>query len=400
MNNKTSKIFINIYILLWCIYNLQGTLYSSGGWLSQSVLMVLFTVSLYYFFYANLKYKLPGVLKALSIIVVVFSIYGFIRIIQNEQIIITENYYTIKSWDYLKNILMSLLPVYTIYIGTKCGGLTEIGLQRWIIVFLLVGIAGFYSTNAFNLAVAMASGSMREEFTNNSAYAILSIVILIPLFYKRPLLQYLFLGICIYYVLIGMKRGALLIGAVSILWFLFYLVRNNKSAKQKTWSLLLTMVVVFMAVYLINNLLESSDYFNTRIERTLEGDSSHRDELYGAFFDHFLGETNMLHFLFGNGADATIKISTNYAHNDWLEIAINNGAVMLILYLAYWIVLFRTARKAKENAVCFMILNLYFIIYFLRSWFSMSYADISIYASTALGYALAINQYGETNIEQ
>ena len=40
--------------------------------------------------------------------------------------------------------------------------------------------------------------------------------------------------------------------------------------------------------------------------------------------------------------------------------------------------------------VCFMILNLYFIIYFFKSWFSMSYANVSIFASVALGYALAM----------
>ena len=159
------------------------------------------------------------------------------------------------------------------------------------------------------------------------------------------------------------------------------------------------MVVVFVAVYWINTLLENSDYFNTRIEKTLEGDTSSRNELYGVFLNHYLRETNIWRFLFGNGADATIKISTNYAHNDWLEIAINNGAVMLVLYLIYWIVLFRTARKAKGNAVCFMMLNLYFIIYFLKSWFSMSYASIPIYASSALGYALAMNQHCETRIE-
>ena len=193
MDNKRAKSIINIYLGLWCIYSLQGLLYSSGGWISRSVLAILILVSLYYFFYANLKYKLPSVLKVLSIIVAVFSIYGLIRIIQNEQITITENYYTIKSWDYLKNILMSLLPVYTIYVGTKRNELTETGLKRWLIVFLLVGIIDFYSANAINLAAARASGSMREEFTNNSAYTILSIVILIPLLYKRPLLQYLFI---------------------------------------------------------------------------------------------------------------------------------------------------------------------------------------------------------------
>ena len=395
--HNTSKILINIYIILWCIYSLQGILYPNGGLLSRLVLVILLLSSLYCFVYANFKYKLHSVLKILSLIVLVFSIYGFLRIIQNEAIIIKEgSYNTINPWDYLKNIYISFLPVYTIYVGVKKEGLSEANLRRWTIVFLFVGIACFYWNNQLSLIASQMRGDLREEFTNNVAYDIIAVSILIPLFYKRPLWQYLILGVCLYYVLIGMKRGALLSGAVSTVWFLYYSIRNG-SKKRKVLMLFLTTLVIIGIFITIDSLLQNSDWFNTRMEKTLEGDSSHRDELYMVYLNHFLNESDVFRFLFGYGADATMKIYMNYAHNDWLEIAINNGAVMVVLYFVYWVTLFRAARKAKGHTICFMILTMYFIINFLRSFFSMSYADVSIFASVALGYAIANFEDGVVN---
>lgn len=400
-NSGKAPLMFHSYIILWCIYGLQGVLYSSGEWLSRSVLFVILLVSLYYFIYANIKYKLPDVLKVLTVLVFVFSIYGIIRILLNEQIIITEDLFVVVSpFDYLKKIMMSLLPAYTIYVMVKEGGVSEKALRFWTIIFLIVSISEFYMSHYLALTIAQQSGSMREEFTNSTAYEILSIAILIPLFSKRPLLQYIILGVCLYYVLIGMKRGVWLCGAATILWFLYNSLRTPKNSNKVIWMWLLTMAIIIGVFYLINYLLQSSDWFNSRLEATLAGDSSNREDIFQTFLNHFLNESNVFLFLFGNGADATITIFRNYAHNDWLEIAINNGAFLLVLYFVYWIFLFQTARKAKKNNTCFMIISLYFIFYLLKSFFSMSYADVSIFASVALGYALATNQSQTIDIEK
>lgn len=398
----TPKVLIYIYLLLWCIYNIQGFIFSTASLMSKLILVVLLLVSLYYFVKANASYKLPKVLKVLSIIVVVFSIYGLIRILINESILVVEGNYMIKSWDYLKNIWMSFLPAYVFYVVVKNDNFSESDLRIWTIVFLTISIVSFYWHQNETMIAAQSRYRRVDEVTTNAAYEVLPIIIMLPFFSKRSLLQYAILSVCLYHLLIGMKRGALLCGLVATIWFFYVSFHNTKNLKRKVFIPLLIVLVCIGAMIVFNSLLQNSDWFNTRMEKTMEGDSSNRDLLYGVFWNHFINESNPFIFLFGNGADATSKIFMNFAHNDWLEIAINNGAIMLVLYFLYWVTMFRTARKAKGNMVCFMVLNLYFIIYFMKSWFSMSYGDIEIGASVALGYALANSENSliNTNIKQ
>ena len=148
----------------------------------------------------------------------------------------------------------------------------------------------------------------------------------------------------------------------------------------------------------MDNLLASSEYFVRRVEDSIAGDSSNRFEIYNSLIDHLLHEKNAFRFLFGNGANATLNITTNYAHNDWLEIAINNGLIMVIIYLLYWVRMFESIRKSKNDAVCHMIMALFFIVFFLKTFFSMSYASIPTCAAVAFGYAIArysVNQKSE-----
>ena len=96
-----------------------------------------------------------------------------------------------------------------------------------------------------------------------------------------------------------------------------------------------------------------------------------------------------MRFLFGNGAYGTIQLYFNYAHNDWLEIAIDNGLIVLILYAAFWISLIAMLFKGKRGTTTTLMLGMFIIIYFIRTMISMSYNSISLYAACALGYALA-----------
>lgn len=388
--SKGYRLFI--YLLLWCLYNLQGMLYTSGGMLSRIVLVVLLLFSFYYFIMANTHYVLPPVLKVLSVLVCVFAIYGLIRIAVNERIVISEHGVLINSWDYLKSIMMSFLPIYVVYVETYRGRFSEDSLKKWSLVFLVISIALFYYNQQNALQELWMRGSSRESTTNSVSYEVLSIMILAPLFKKRPFFQYVIVGVCLYYVLIGMKRGALICGFLAILWFIYYSVITNNSLKSRLSNLVLTSFIVVGGFAVVNNLLLSNDWFNTRLEMTLTGDSSNRMDIYGSLFQHFLNENNLFTFLFGNGADATVQIGMNYAHNDWLEIAINNGLLGLVLYFIFWVALIKTSIKVKKITEYYPVLVLFCIIYIFKSFFSMSYSDITICASTALGYSLAVIQ--------
>ena len=384
------SIYIHIYLLLWSLYWLQGVLYPSGSRISQFLLATLLLVSVYSFFVAIIRYKLPKVLTVLSIIIGVFTIYGVLAIVSGSSYTIVESGgSSVDASDYLKNIYISLLPIYVVFVSTKCGHLDERKMRVWAILFLVVAIIEFYHFQS----VALASHSMRgqgvDEITNNRAYVVISILAFIPLFYKKPILQYAILAVCLYYALIGMKRGALICGVFSAAWFFIDSMKKERKSSRTVIMLLLTFLTVFFFIYLVDNLLASSDYFISRVEDSLSGDSSNRSGIYAILINHLQEETSIFRFLFGNGANATLDIAYNYAHNDWLEIAINNGLLLVVIYLIYWIRMLKSIRRIKNDSVCYRIISIFFIIYFLKTIFSMSYASMPTCAATAFGYALA-----------
>lgn len=388
---RKGAIWVHLYLLLWCFYWLQGTLFESGSTVSQSILALLLVVSFYFFAIAHFRFTLPPVMKTLPIMLLLFLAYGMVSLMSGETFTIYESGTTgVTAMGYSKNVLISFLPVYVSFVATYRGLLTEKSLRVWTVVFLLVAIIGFYQSQADYLLT-----SASDEMTNNNAYSVLAIVVLIPLFWRKPLVQYALLAVCLYFVLIGMKRGALVCGSAATLWFLFQTFRSDKKTKRGIWVFLLTAAIVLAAFYGVSYMLESSDYFNHRLESTMEGKSGHRDEIYALFFYHFINETSPIRLLFGNGANATLNIGMNYAHNDWLEMAIDNGLVMVVLYLVYWVQMIGTIRHSKNDNLVFMMISLFFIIYFIKTFFSMSYGDVPTWASTAFGFALAKYAYAK-----
>ena len=369
-----------IYISLWCLYYLQGVVYMSGGLISRLLLLILMIITIYYFFYAHNNYRLPKVLRYVSVLVAIWTLYG-------AAIILTGS--SSNRYIYLKQIYCSLLPVFPFYVFTKQGNLTLSGLQRWSVLFLLLCILQFYRYRFETLGITPGDVDSEGELTNNMGYMLLSLFPLIPVYNKKPFVQYVFIGIISYYIVLSMKRGAMLIAAISLLWFFFVSYKFGRFSTKQLWRVLLLLLLLFAGIYVVQNLLLSSDYFNYRLEQTFEGDSSGRDVKYNELFRYFLYSNDASSFLFGNGANFTLKQFGGYAHNDWLEIAINNGLWMVLIYLIYWIVFFRSVQKSKNNTIIFLILSLYFSNYFLRTFVSMSYSSIAIYASTALGFALA-----------
>lgn len=388
------KKIVHIYLALWCIYNLQGILYTSGAMLSQILFAVLIAWSMCYFIIANNNYKLPKVMKVLTTLVIIWTVYGVITLLSDRIIS------WIPSYNYLKNIYMALLPIYAFFVFTKRGQLTAKNLSVWLYVFLVICIARYYLTQQEWL-----DKTWRDEVTNNSGYLMLSLLPLLPLLRRKPVIQYAIFALLMYFVLHGFKRGAIIAGAIASIFFLFGGTEPNKSTRggisfQKTMKLLLTVAIIVLSVYFVQQLLNTSDYFNEQIDRTITGDGSGRDVLYTTALSIITEESNPFIFLFGYGGDATLRLLGNYAHNDWLEIAVDNGLLMIVLYIVFWIALFLyMVRVRKKNNIAYIMIGLFFIIYFLKTFFSMAYNDISCYAACALGYALAIGDFASTDME-
>ncbi len=378
------KYFANIYIGLWCLYNLQGTLYETGSIISRLVLVVLLVLSLYYFVLSQARCKMPTVLNILSWLIIIWSVYGVVNMLYGPQLIDSPRF------TYLKNILSSLLPIYPLYYFFRKGSLTEFMLKLWIPIFVGISIAQFYKDYQESLMAAMLIGSSREEFVNNSGYIVLSVLPLIPLYQKKPLFQYIILAICAAFVIMSVKRGAMLTMAVASLYFFYKNFLSGRSRKTKFWSWMLTIVVLIAGFYFVTQYLSESDLFAQRLDDTRAGYSSGRDQIYSYYANYFFNQP-FLYFLIGNGADGTIKLFGLHAHNDWLEIAIDNGLFVLILYFIYWVFILKTIKNYRGEDINKMMLSMFGIIFFLETFFSMSYNSIPIYSSIAFAYALATN---------
>ena len=235
--------------------------------------------------------------------------------------------------------------------------------------------------------------SLREEFTNNVGYLFTSLVPMCVFFRKKPIIQYIALAVCLVFMVMAMKRGALVIGLVCT----FIILWNNISKvniKSKIIFLVLSCILSFMCIQFVENQIEQSNYMKKRIEQTTKGDSSNRDKLYSTYLDFFVEQTSPSQFIFGTGANGTLQM-VGYAHNDWLEIAINHGMMGLIIYLFYWLLFAKTSWGKDFKGDYRLVLQLVFIDFLLRTFFSMSYREMEVGTQLILGFALAQERKNE-----
>jgi O-antigen ligase len=213
---------------------------------------------------------------------------------------------------------------------------------------------------------------------------------LIPMLFfleKRRLLQYAALVYILTFVVMGMKRGAILLAVVLTIYFLYHSLKEA-SQKEKLYLLLLSIVTIILICMVVADLMESSAYFNRRVQQTLEGDASGRDSIYSILWYAFLENGSLFHCLLGFGADATIEFAGNFAHNDWLELLINNGLLGILLYVGYWWKFASLKNKiVEENVKCAAVA--YCMTFIMLTLYSMSYNNMDIFSTMGLGYCVA-----------
>ena len=379
--------FCNIYIVLWLFYSLQSVLLGGvGGSVSTLILFALISISFYHFIYALFHYKMPIYMKCLALLVFMFTVYGLILMMSGKTITFMGSGYRVNNFSYIKKIYASLLPIFSFYVFTRKGVLTKEVLLKWSFVFFITAVMQFVQGQRQAMFATMDEDM---EITNNYAYLFLSMIPLLVFWSKNKFIQYTGLIIAMVFIILGMKRGAILIGVIAIAWFM-YRTMKTATRRQKIWVSVLSVILIVAGYFMVLNMLQNSDYFNMRIQQTLEGNSSGRDVLYSVFWDHFINESNPLLFLFGNGANATLTISSNYAHNDWLEIAINNGVLGLVVFIIHWLGFYKTWKSSSFDDELYLAIGLLLLICFTKTLFSAFYASVSLYASICIGYCMGM----------
>lgn len=377
LNNPSNR-----YIALWCIYLLQGTLYTEGSLISQSILLLILFVSLSHVLKLVHEKRTPKIFKYLLVLIALYTIHGFFLIIEGGFTAGVSNQ-TIAV-NYLRSFFISVLPIFSFYYYAKRGHLSVDTLRPWCIVFIFVAVALFYKIQRETVEKTIETGF--EGITNNAGYVITALIPCVFVF-KKQWVQYAFLAFCIIFTMFAMKRGAILAGGVAIVMYLYMAIRHARRG-TKFLFLFATVLIGLLVFHFLQKTIFQNDYFQYRIERTLEGGSSNRDQLLSNCLEYYINNETIIQQVFGMGANGTLSIAGNGAHNDWVELLVNQGLIGNIIFLFFWLSFYKVLRKKSLCRLSRDALTLVFVICFLRTFYSQSINDISIFLSSIMGLAL------------
>ena len=366
----------DVYVGMWCIYMLQDVLYPAGI-INQLLQMIMLGWSMIALFkHLLLSPKHSSMLKATFVLIVMYVIYGSIHIMFDAPIMVQGQYV------YLQTALNSLSPIFLFYYFTKNGLLTSDRIILYLPILLATSIMLFYKHE--NIMMMLTN---KEEVTNNAGYFFISLIPFLFFYYKKPVWQYVFMGIILLYVVMAMKRGAILIGAICFVMLLYTNVKNSSQGTKFIFTVL-TIAIMFGISRYIDYMMDTSTYFTARIEQTLEGDASGRDIIYGNLWNTLLTETSPFYFYLGRGADSTLKVAGAFAHQDWLETFCNNGLVGVFILFFFFYTFAKNVWKSKlyfPRMMHYSFATL-FIIVFSKTLFSMSIQDLDLAEYMLIGF--------------
>ena len=372
-------IFVNIFYLTQGIVPALSIMYSV-------LLLFIFLISIIYIPKVHHLYGDSNFIKSLDIFVLLIGIYGVINLIQGADFQLRSMLPDYRPHTYLTNAFRPLLQLYPLYFFVRKGYINEDTIRFWVIPSMIAALVAFY-VNDMTAEVSTADAGDVER-TSNIGYLIVSIFPLL-FFLKKNLIKYLLLSLVVIMVFISAKRGAILIAGLSTVWFLFFDLKKSTGKQKVTILLLMCLAGTFLYRYL-SEVFEESYYLNYLLEKTIAGDSSGRDVLYSRAWKQF-EDGSLLNVIFGYGADSTYTILGNRAHNDWLELLINQGIVGVLVYAILWFEIFRCWVKSKtnSNSLIFIVMGSIIIIFFMKTMFSMLYNDLSAIIAIPFAWCIA-----------
>lgn len=374
---------ILLYIILWVVYNLQELLHIQGV-IGQLLLFFLLAHGFWSWIWVNTNIKKGPYIKIVNIVLLLNTIYGVLLILSGEKHIIdSSEIIDVSNINYLKAYYVSLLPIYSFYYLNIISNDAEKRLNYIVAIFVVGTMLMFYQN--FNVTSILLG---KEEITNNMGYYFLPLIPLsLYVVNVNKIVKLILFLVIMIFIIASLKRGAILISIVLAI-LCAYRIFKVLPRKYIIFFMLFLMMLLLVSYHYLLDFYDSSDLFQRRLEGTMEGNSGGRDENYTLYLLYFLYKTPILNFIFGYGADGTLAIFRYYAHNDWLEIAINMGLLGLIVYFLYWTSFYFQIKSTKNELLRWCLSDIWFI-YFLASFFSMSIVAMPTAAAFCIAYCLS-----------
>lgn len=382
MQDKKNLIYCTFFVVLIQLYNIQGFL-GLGG-LGRWIAVIIIAFSLIKAFQVVTTFKTDPFLKSINLLVLMFTLYWI------YYILFGPTYKIYSSWpptslskvNYIKHIYLSILPFYVIYFYAQKGVLTKKVLFSYtIIIFVSSCIAyiSFYMGGS-----TFEESDLTNGYTNNEGY---KFAVLLPLFFIIKKWRTPLMIISLILIILSLKRGAIVIGCFCFIAVLWSSMKNNKGLK-KIGTIIASLLIVVGASISLIWFYEENKGFKNRIDITLDGYSSGRDEIAKSIVNSYINNQSEVAQIIGEGADATVGIAGNYAHNDWLEILINQGILGVIVYLIFFISWYKSWRNLRHYCPrnvsdAFIVI---FIAFAMKTLFSMGYTSFGLATSLIISY--------------
>lgn len=364
--------YVVFFLLLF--YTSQGIFLPTGLMISKVVLGVLLFIEVICFILSFSSFRKP-VINALFILVLLNIIY---YIFSEKHFYVAGNignsnalnhFYT---WVTIKDICFNLLFFFIAFYLSKKNKITESNVKCFFYILFAMSIIEYFTNSNF-----IKTETGLDEYTNNVGY---SFVHLMPFIFliKRKDISMIFLFISLGFIMFAAKRGAIIIGILFSLLYIYNLYLKNAGHKFFR-NIIIALILLLIVSFLVYNIYLSSDYLQLRMEDTLEGNSSGRNIFFAQMWNYWSNSFNSIwNFLFGFGFASSIKITGLYAHNDWLELLTMSGVFGVIIYLQFFLQLIKFLNKYELSFQDRNIFISIFIIWFLKTLFSMGYGDIEM----------------------
>lgn len=296
------------------------------------------------------------------------------------------------STTLMGNISVSLLSIPLFMTLGRKGVMTTRFYQMATVALVLSSLV-YYKTMEAQYLSKLIGGS--EDFTNNGSVAFLCILPIVFVL-KNRYLSYGVLLVSVYFILDAAKRGNIICAIPVLLLFFMYTFRNGQI---RVYEKVIFIIFFFFAVSWGLEQFEQNEYLQKRMEQTVEGNSSGRDRIYENAWKVYSESQSMKNIILGYGFEATYHNEQigNFAHNDWLELLVDNGIIGALLYLSIFIQLFKILRREEDIQKRFLLISIV-SIWFLKTIFSMSYTDETTFILFLLfGYATQDDEALEEN---
>lgn len=375
---KKVEIFIlNLLLLLFIIFHARGPFYTENSLFSRLILVSFLGLSSFYLLKTLLLKNKKNSFYFYWLLLLFINIAGYF---------FTGDFSNPLHSSKFTSILIATLPFFPFYYFSKKGLLKEKHML-WLFIFLLPLIISKYYYNEIQILIER-SYSLRGV-TNNIGYYFASLIPFLFFFKRKRMLSYFFTFVLFFYIISSAKRGAIFVGVIGIICFLYYQLRSAQK-KEFYITIVLVLLVTVILSYYSYEYIQNNEYLNARLEATLEGKSSGRDVIYSNIFDSWYNSDSIFNLIFGFGFVASLKFASgSYAHNDWLELLSNFGLIGVLIYsmLIYSLYSFIRSSKLSVNDKLFTAAIL--LMWIPTSFFSMVYnTPETAIQSLLLGYII------------